>query len=311
MKSAPPDESSCSEAEASSEELTTDRADTSERPIIRAAPVAPVRRGFRRALRFARRGRPTGPNRRGSDGAEHADHDRSGRGTGRSAPRTRPAWSVRRAPSSADRSGPCRTWPMPPRWRPVLALRTAPPPVTSTPNADDADAIRPARPVLRGAGNVPAARPSARSGAARRAGHRTGRGQGDEDAHRVPGDRAWPPRTPGARRAWCSPAPRIRTISPEARPKPAPMPRVEPMTPSSSASVRTDLLICRRLAPSARSRPSSRVRWATRMLKVLMIRNAPTSSAIPAKPSSAARITEMKPRLSMFDVVSSAAVFTS
>ncbi len=35
----------------------------------------------------------------------------------------------------------------------------------------------------------------------------------------------------------------------------------------------------------ARSRPISRVRWATSMEKVLMIRKMPTRKAIPAKPS--------------------------
>ena len=60
MKSAPTDLSSSSVAEATIEEPTTDRQATRARPIIRAAPVAPVRRGLRSALRSAIR--PTGPN---------------------------------------------------------------------------------------------------------------------------------------------------------------------------------------------------------------------------------------------------------
>ncbi len=40
---------------------------------------------------------------------------------------------------------------------------------------------------------------------------------------------------------------------------------------------------CRREAPRARSRASSRLRWATRIENVLTIRKAPTTSAMPAK----------------------------
>lgn len=63
------------------------------------------------------------------------------------------------------------------------------------------------------------------------------------------------------------------------------MPIVDPARPSSSASTSTDRLTCLRLPPTARSRPISRVRWATSIEKVLMIRKPPTSSEIPAKPS--------------------------
>ncbi len=51
------------------------------------------------------------------------------------------------------------------------------------------------------------------------------------------------------------------------------------------ASPSTDAFTWRRLAPMARIRASSLVRWPTRMLKVLKIRNAPTNSATPAKTS--------------------------
>ncbi len=43
----------------------------------------------------------------------------------------------------------------------------------------------------------------------------------------------------------------------------------------------------------ARIRPISRVRWATSMEKVLMIRKMPTRNAIPAKPSMAYFMTSM------------------
>ena len=42
---------------------------------------------------------------------------------------------------------------------------------------------------------------------------------------------------------------------------------------------------CRRLAPTIRSSPSSRVRWAIAIESALKIVNAPTSSATPAKAS--------------------------
>jgi hypothetical protein len=44
-------------------------------------------------------------------------------------------------------------------------------------------------------------------------------------------------------------------------------------------------MTCLREAPSVRSVASSRTRWATVIDSVLKMTNAPTSSAIPAKPS--------------------------
>ena len=58
---------------------------------------------------------------------------------------------------------------------------------------------------------------------------------------------------------------------------------VEPTAPSTTASNITDRVTCRREAPIARSSASSRLRWATRIEKVLTIRNKPTTSAMPAK----------------------------
>ena len=52
------------------------------------------------------------------------------------------------------------------------------------------------------------------------------------------------------------------------------------MTSASRATLRRT---CLALAPRARSSASSRVRWATRITKVLLMMNAPTSSATPAK----------------------------
>ena len=65
--------------------------------------------------------------------------------------------------------------------------------------------------------------------------------------------------------------------------------------PPPTASRRTDRLTWRRDAPSARSSASSRLRWATRIEKVLMMRKIPTTRATPAKTS---RNVVMKPRTS-------------
>ncbi|CAB4710572.1 unannotated protein [freshwater metagenome] len=64
---------------------------------------------------------------------------------------------------------------------------------------------------------------------------------------------------------------------------PNPRPTVDPKIPSTSASSCTERVTCRLEAPSARSSASSRERWATRIEKVLTMRKAPTTSAIPAK----------------------------
>ena len=80
-----------------------------------------------------------------------------------------------------------------------------------------------------------------------------------------------------------TPMPRISEISPEARSRPSPSPRTVPTMPSTSASVRTELIAMRREAPSVRSIPSSRMRWSTVMLKLFRIRKPPTNSATPEK----------------------------
>ena len=54
-----------------------------------------------------------------------------------------------------------------------------------------------------------------------------------------------------------------------ARSTPRPTPMAEATRPTVSASSITELSTCRRLAPRARSSASSRVRWATMIVKVL------------------------------------------
>ena len=64
---------------------------------------------------------------------------------------------------------------------------------------------------------------------------------------------------------------------------PTKKPRIDATNPVTAASTSTDVITCARVAPSARSSASSRVRCATRMLKVLMMRKLPTNSEMKAK----------------------------
>ena len=73
------------------------------------------------------------------------------------------------------------------------------------------------------------------------------------------------------------------------------MPTIDAPTPMTTDSAITEPITCRREAPSVRNSANSRVRWATVTENVLKIRKPPTSSATPAKTSSAVR---MKPRAS-------------
>ena len=76
-----------------------------------------------------------------------------------------------------------------------------------------------------------------------------------------------------------------RVWMPMASRKPQPRPTVDPNRPTTNASKSTDRVTWRRPAPSARSMASSRLRWATRIENVLMMRNEPTNRAMPAKTS--------------------------
>ena len=66
----------------------------------------------------------------------------------------------------------------------------------------------------------------------------------------------------------------------------------EATNPRMAASMSTDRNTCRRLAPTIRSRASSRVRWPTMIEKVLKIVNPPTKSEMNAKTR---RAVEKKP----------------
>ena len=71
-----------------------------------------------------------------------------------------------------------------------------------------------------------------------------------------------------------------------ARRTPNASPAIDATMPTTAASTTTDPTIWRRLAPIARRRPSSRVRWATRIVKVLKMMNAATTMPMAAKPRS-------------------------
>ncbi len=113
----------------------------------------------------------------------------------------------------------------------------------------------------------------------------------------------------GAKRSDCpdrsSPKPPNRVRIPSASSTPRPRPMVDPTRPTTNASSSTDPVTWRLDAPSARSRASSRLRWATRIEKVLTIRNAPTTSEMPAKISRKVCMNPMACRSS--EAVSSAA----
>ena len=72
-------------------------------------------------------------------------------------------------------------------------------------------------------------------------------------------------------------------------PIPSPMPATRPSAdadqPTTNASSTTDHTTWPPVAPIARSSPSSRVRWVTRIVKVLKMMNAPTTTPIAANPS--------------------------
>ena len=83
---------------------------------------------------------------------------------------------------------------------------------------------------------------------------------------------------------------------PAARPTPNNRPRPAENVPMSVASSRTPPSTCRRVAPTARSRATSRRRCATRTLKVFQMTKEPTSTEMPANTSSTVVKTPMASR---------------
>ena len=82
-----------------------------------------------------------------------------------------------------------------------------------------------------------------------------------------------------------------RSPSASAMPATAPMaPEMRPMIPASATWLANT---CRRDAPMARSRASSRVRWVSVMVNVLRMRKPPTNRAA-AEKAARARVTNEK-----------------
>ena len=77
----------------------------------------------------------------------------------------------------------------------------------------------------------------------------------------------------------CRPRPDSSASRPFARAMPSRTPPSEAMSPTIADSTITEVITCRRRAPSARNSASSRLRWLTTMLNVLKMMNAPTNSA--------------------------------
>ena len=90
-------------------------------------------------------------------------------------------------------------------------------------------------------------------------------------------------------RVWvgmAKPSRLARESSSPASAYPTPRPTADAATPIAAASATTDPMTWRRLAPSARSNPSSRVRCVTRIVKVFEMMNAATTIPMSAKPRS-------------------------
>ena len=83
------------------------------------------------------------------------------------------------------------------------------------------------------------------------------------------------------------PKPLSSSSRPRAASTPRPRPTSDATVPRMAASTSTDRNTCRRLAPTIRSRASSRVRWPTMIENVLKMVNPPTNSEMKANTSRA------------------------
>jgi hypothetical protein len=90
-----------------------------------------------------------------------------------------------------------------------------------------------------------------------------------------------------------SPTAANSALRPSASATPTPTPAAEASPPTASASSSTPRRTCPRVAPTIRSSPNSRVRWATVIESELKMVNPPTSTAIPANASRIARMIVM------------------
>jgi hypothetical protein len=242
------DASMASVVDAFTDSATTAMNTTSPTPIISADAVLAVRRGFRRA--FSRARRPVTPQRRGSG-----------------APISRASAGAVAGPSTARPVKASRA-PMPMRWRepsPSAARphHTAAAPAARINRASTSLAFD--RPVV----STATSRMAAIGGtvAARRAGKIA-----DTRVMPVPTSSDDTTAEAGTMIGVSGPAnpiSRSNALRPMARRIPNPTPTAEATAPTAAASSITEPSTCRRLAPTARSRASSRVRWATMIENVL------------------------------------------
>ena len=248
---------------------------TRARPIMRAEAARAVRWGVRTALARARRpemdsaakGRPrTEDTGTASSGLSEAVPTNTSTAPTARVPKTGTA------PSNTNRASTTATIPTP----------RSTPPVTHRRRPPDSSTAGPSRRAATGG-----------TEAARRAGN-----QADSSVTGIPTTSA----AITVRAVSCSvssgrvnPPAASSACSATAISSPNPIPTTDATAPMSPASSTTEPTIWRRLAPTARNRASSRVRWPRRMANVLLMKNAETRSATPAKPSSTFWNTDRNP----------------
>src|SRR4051812_27996524 len=245
--------------DAFSEEAKTPMLTTRARPIISAAAVADVRRGFRVAFCLASSpGRP-----RSRSGAPIAAA--SGRTTTGSAVITPTSAASRPSPNTFMLAPPYNPSTMPAtpaavRRTPMTVRRTE---GRSAPGVDSRSASTGSTLVARRAGTRAATTVTT---VPTSTGSQTERGS-----------------ICSAVNGSASPTASMRSLSPLATTTPRPTPMADAVTPRTSASTRRLVMTCRRRAPIARSSAISRERWVTVIVKVFQMMNEPTNSAMPAK----------------------------
>jgi hypothetical protein len=252
-------------AEALIDEENTDTNVISPTPTMSAAAVVAVRRGLR--CEFSRARTPGSPASRANG---HEMNDASGRATAALA-----------MPNPANTS----TAPPPTHAMPDDTPPNSPTPISAAPAASSAAPTMPR--VLMDRECAVVCRMAAIGGM--RAAFRAGN-SAETIVTTMPSPMAttsvlvWNTSPPAGR---FKPNASRRACSPRATSSPMPTPSADARMPTTPASAMTDAVTCRGLAPSDRNSPYSRVCWATMIVKVLKIRNAPTNIAMRANTSSA------------------------
>ncbi len=219
---------------------------TTATPIMRAEAVPAVRRGLRTALRRA--SVPDTPRRAAAGAPSRPAAGRAATGPSRTTPTT-----VARAPRPVSEISPSPRVPAKTRPTPA-AVSAAPAAARSRELADRSTAA--SRRAASGAVR-----------AARTAGPRLASSVTTTPTTAAVTTLAVP--TTSCDVGMAMPAASIRAMRPVARPMPAAIPAADATIPVASASTVIDRSTWPREAPSARSSADSRVRWATRIEKVL------------------------------------------